>query len=118
MRYWGFVDDVFTGPPTGAGLSLDEVCAKSQQFTGLKDKHGKDIFEGDVLNIADCEIVGYHQNEYGESPVYADSIGKVHYVGAGFCFDGHSAGDLPLDSFDPKDMEIIGNIFEHKHLLE
>lgn len=87
------------------------------QYTGLKDKNGKEIFEGDILNAIDCELVGYNQNEWGESEVYADAKGKVHYVGAGFCFDGHSAGDLPLDTFDSDALEVIGNIYENPDLL-
>lgn len=99
--------DTWTGPD-------DYVL---MQFTGLKDKNGKEIYEGDILNATDCELVGYHQNEYGESEIYEDSKGKVHYVGGGFCFDGHSAGDLPLDTFGPDALEVIGNIYENPELL-
>ena len=83
---------------------LDRKDGILLQFTGLLDKNGKMIFEGDLL-----------RSNYQYSPNY-----EVFYWGAGFegrCkpVPGISTGSIGFSSF--KDMEIIGNIYENSELL-
>src|SRR5665811_114356 len=55
-HYWGFVTDAkvgagnlyFAAPMTGKS-SMEDVLKNSYQFTGKKDRHGEDIFEGDIV---------------------------------------------------------------------
>lgn len=83
---------------------------KLMQFTGLKDKNGKEIFEGDIVKYkAGCntftEEVAYDKNfaGFGVMDAYADII---------FSF-GELAEDIDLSS-----LEVIGNIYENPELLE
>lgn len=47
--YWGWINNQFVGLPVVSGLGQSEVIKTSQQFTGLHDKNGVPIFEGDIV---------------------------------------------------------------------
>ena len=75
------------------------------QFTGLTDKNGKKIFEGDILDCKSglCERCKVIFNEFCSAFQL-------------MCADGFS--DFFLCSIDHKEMEIIGNIHDNPELLE
>lgn len=76
------------------------------QFTGLLDKTGKEIFEGDILRSEECLY------EYGDKTV-------VFFYKGSFCgsFD-YDVTPFNLSDVDMNEFEVVGNIFENQELLK
>lgn len=71
------------------------------QFTGLKDKNGKEIYEGDIIQ---------YKSEIGHSEW------EVLFHEGRFC---HKNKDTRPDIwYECNEIEIIGNIYENQELLD
>jgi uncharacterized phage protein (TIGR01671 family) len=78
------------------------------QYTGLEDKNGREIYEGDIIR---CFIL-FGQADY-------DGVYEVCYNALGIGFYLRRIKDnLILRDFDFGDIEIVGNIFDHPDLLK
>jgi uncharacterized phage protein (TIGR01671 family) len=119
ITQWGFLDNGFgfTSPAWISGEDKSKV--KDCQFTGLQDNNGKDIYEGDVVKSL-WQHDGYTNYDYTVEGVVewegCRSRYCIHY------YNKDNEGWYPLYGFEreeffPEEIEVIGNIYEHPHLL-
>tara|TARA_R110000850_G_scaffold50627_1_gene123994 strand:+ start:401 stop:712 length:312 start_codon:yes stop_codon:yes gene_type:complete len=78
-------------------LDYHDQYGNIMQFTGLKDKNGVDIYEGDVIN---------QEHKYG----WKNKVISMEYI--------QGSDDMGIDTYGyvdvDNDCEIIGNIHENK----
>ena len=97
--------------------------AKLMQSTGLIDKNGKEIFEGDVLEIQGIKmIVKFGSYKYLETSKNNGHVLGILHDGLGFYVECINAADPDnISPFEPetlKNSQIIGNVYENREILE
>ena len=93
-----------------SALLDDEVIL--MQSTGLKDKNGKEIFEGDI--VTDSHTIGVLRNHQTLGFYMADEKGKENFLSDTVDTEGFEEAK----EFVANSVEIIGNIYENPELLE
>lgn len=86
------------------------------QYTGLTDKNGKKIFEGDIVTYDDAEAdyEGYHDNAF----LNCGEVGISAWDGIYFTNRQTVEMSDLYESETMVDCEIIGNIYDNPELLE
>jgi len=98
----------------------ETVC----EFTGLTDKDGKKIFEGELL---EGFVYPFYREKEKEHNYFAEVIWLDNSAAFGICTHkyanskvrGTSSGNIELmNNFDCEDWKIIGSKFDNPELLE
>lgn len=102
-----------------SGLSETVDPKTVGQFTGLTDKNGKKIFEGDMFRMDEDDIAVV---------IFKDGCFRLEihgmcgtYTESGFdeCGGGYGIIECdPIDWYYISDMEVIGNVHDNPELLE
>lgn len=116
-----FTGIVFIREEDGYDYLIDSRSdGKLMQYTGLKDKNGKEIYEGDILHVTKVSMCGvdkYNVAEYNTDVRWEDGAFVIKGDADVDCYDTWLASYNNPDS--PQiEIEVIGNIYENPELLE
>ncbi len=96
-QYWTIPDRTYDTPNIEI-VKMQGIIL--MQYTGLTDKFGKEIYEGDIVNIDGLNV-------------------KVEWYNGAWTVEYFTSPQRSyLSVFDETDVEIIGNIYENQNLIE
>lgn len=84
------------------------------QYTGLLDKNGTEIYEGEIIKDSSNRLMTVEwDRRVGASRFIFRVINTIGHIKVGRFINTHE-WIMP----DDNDIEVIGNIYEHNHLID
>lgn len=96
--------------------SQREQACIVMEFTGLKDKQGRDIYEGDIFRAEGGEIGEVAYGTFASSHEAGWAKGHIH-IGFYLMRDGDTVRNRVDEDVPWAGGEVIGNIYENPELL-
>jgi uncharacterized phage protein (TIGR01671 family) len=118
FRIWSFLDKSFhyfsieEGYPQGIAGGVSEP----QEYTGLKDKDGKEIYCGDIVELhtaANDKAKDVKDNHCGLYEIYWDRKYKLKEIKSNWFFKV-----IDNDCANFNIMKVVSNVFENPELLK
>lgn len=111
---------VWTGSQMLSAFTLFDIQSETasvstrdiiMQYTGVDDKNGTPIFEGDIV---EGTCLGFCDDDEFKD--------VVEFSNGSFCFSKEKWKDgtydwYSLENYDPEDLEVVGNIYENPDVL-
>lgn len=121
-KYWIYCDAIING---WAILNENGGMAKINpetvgQYTGLKDKNGKEIYEGDVIEFSYDVFTGNFDTKVGRGTI--EFIDGAFYIKP-FEIEGKKIKDIDNEEWfliytvNIDTLKVIGNIYDNPELL-
>lgn len=89
------------------------------QYTGLKDKNDKEIYEGDIVSYKFLSGFDCDHEDFRSSEDVSEFIGAVELVAGEYLpREYYREVDDGFYSYRYFDLEVIGNIYENQELLK
>lgn len=94
------------------------------QYTGLNDKNGKEIYEGDIVTGSDYPFIDEDKQNYVGIVVFYDDVAQFGYEYKCIRKDKRGISNGINNEFEAnenlvcEDLEVIGNIYDNPELLE
>lgn len=101
---------LFKGETLGTDLKIDEI--ELMKSTGLFDKNGREIFEGDI--VSDGHTIGDIRNHLTLGFYMVDEKGKENFLSDTVDTEGFDEAK----EFMRNSIEITGNIYQNPELLK
>ena len=118
-RFESYLSDEFTFNNFDGNYFIPDGCdledLEIMQYTGLKDKNGKEIYEGDILKT-DWQHDGAINRDYKLKGTVYFGVEELSYrldFGEGSC----PLSTYEREELDEETIEVIGNIYENPELL-
>lgn len=88
------------------------------QYTGIKDKNKKEIYEGDVVEVRIPEEYGGDLDEDGKEQYLCRQEVKISKESGGYYTIEDTGEYCPALGSDEVNVEVLGNVYENPKLLK
>lgn len=115
--------DTFSVQSNGDGINYRGNIMTSwvlMQYTGLKDKNGKEIYQGDIvqfINLLEVEDRGYVKFRDGSFRLSKNLNPSKEWDGEIRQWNDGSHDWYSIENLESFEMELVGNIYESPELL-